>query len=259
MSDIHYISSFDGVNLYGKVTLGESPIANLIIVQGLSEELDDYDEVTAFFNEYDFNVIRYDQRGHGKTPGKEEFNHQVDIVIEDLKAVVSYVESHFTGKIFILGHGIGGTISTLFGIKYPNLVYGMISAGGLSPSGQPVFRDDVLDKYAEVQSNSENDDLKKHMMIRDFRAALHQLNIDFSKFTDRVLIMHGGNDRIVSVDEAIQFFKEANTKHKALRVYDGLDHELLNVTSYRGMLLSDIVNWLEFELSMDEVEHQEDE
>ncbi|MGN5883368.1 MULTISPECIES: alpha/beta hydrolase [Staphylococcus] len=252
MSDINYISSFDDVNLYSKITLGERPIANLIIVQGLTEDLDDYDSVASFFNEYDYNVIRYDQRGHGNTPGEEKLLDHVDVVIEDLKAVVDYVKDNLHGKVFILGHGVGGTIATLFGIRYPHQVYGYISAGGLSPTGQPVFRDDAVDQSVELQSHGREENLKKHMMIKTFREAVRKMDIEFSKFDDRVLIMHGGSDRVVSSDDAIEFFKKSKTTHKALRIYDGLDHELLNVSSYRGMLLSDIVNWLEFEMSMDE-------
>lgn len=248
VSDIDYISSFDNVNLYSKITLGEQPVANLIIVQGLSEELDDYDGVAALFNEYDYNVIRYDQRGHGKTPGDKNLDEHVEIVVEDLKAVVDYVKAQLTGKIFILGHGVGGTIATLFGIRYPHAVQGYISAGGLSPTGQPVFRDDIS---AEMEDESEEADIEKHKRILAFRQTLQEMNIEFSKFEDKVLILHGGSDRIVSSDDAIQFFKEANTTHKSLRIYDGLDHELLNVNSYRGMLLSDVVNWLDFELSME--------
>lgn len=254
VSDIDYISSFDGVNLYSKITLGEQPMANLIIVQGLSEELDDYDGVASTFNEYDYNVIRYDQRGHGKTPGDKNLYEHVDIVIEDLKAVVDYVKAQLTGKIFILGHGVGGTIATLFGIRYPNAVHGYISAGGLSPTGQPVFRDDVVDHSAEIENQDEEADIEKHKRIKAFREAVRDMDIEFSKFEDKVLIMHGGSDRIVSSDDAIQFFKEAKTTHKSLRIYDGLDHELLNVSSYRGMLLSDIVNWLDFELSMENID-----
>lgn len=247
MSDINYISSFDSTNLYAKISLGESPVANLIVVHGLSEELDDYDEVTAFFNEYDFNVIRYDQRSHSNTSGIKELHERIDILVEDLKAVVDYVKKQLTGEIFILGHGVGGSLATLFGIKYPQEVLGFVSCGGLSPTGQPLLRDDAGDDAAG--DNDESTNIEKQRMIQNFRERLHEINIDYKQFTDRVLIMHGGDDKIVSSDDAIQFYKEAYTTHKSLRIYDGLNHELLNVSSYRGMLLSDIVNWLEFELS----------
>ena len=36
--------------------------ANIIIVHGLAEHLDRYDEITSYLNENEFNVIRYDQR-----------------------------------------------------------------------------------------------------------------------------------------------------------------------------------------------------
>ena len=256
MSDINYISSFDSTNLYAKISLGESPIANLIVVHGLTEELDDYDEVTAFFNEYDFNVIRYDQRSHSNTSGIKELHERIDILVEDLKAVVDYVKKQLTGEVFILGHGVGGSIAAMFGIKHPDEVLGFVSCGGLSPTGQPLLRDDAGDESSYEEEDKGMESVQKQRMIQNFRQRLHEINIDYKQFTDRVLIMHGGDDKVVSSDDAIQFYKEADTTHKSLRIYDGLNHELLNVTSYRGMLLSDIVNWLEFELSCIEQDNE---
>ncbi|PWZ51074.1 lysophospholipase, partial [Staphylococcus pseudintermedius] len=71
MNYIKYISSHDGTQLYTKIntadelfSFGDETI-NVIIVHGLAEHLDRYDELTDYLVNYDYNVIRYDQRGHG--------------------------------------------------------------------------------------------------------------------------------------------------------------------------------------------------
>lgn len=63
MNFIKYIQSADGTNLYGKINTVNNSKANVIIVHGLAEYLDRYDELAAFLNDNQFNVIRYDQRG----------------------------------------------------------------------------------------------------------------------------------------------------------------------------------------------------
>ncbi|WP_410524585.1 alpha/beta fold hydrolase, partial [Prevotella sp. OH937_COT-195] len=55
--------------MYGKINTVNNLKANVIIVHGLAEYMDRYDELTTFLNDNQFNVIRYDQRGHGRSEG----------------------------------------------------------------------------------------------------------------------------------------------------------------------------------------------
>ncbi|RRC96078.1 alpha/beta hydrolase, partial [Prevotella sp. OH937_COT-195] len=63
------MQSADSTNLYGKINTVNNLKANVIIVHGLAEYMDRYDELTTFLNDNQFNVIRYDQRGHGRSEG----------------------------------------------------------------------------------------------------------------------------------------------------------------------------------------------
>ncbi|WP_221620395.1 MULTISPECIES: alpha/beta fold hydrolase [unclassified Desulfovibrio] len=71
--------------MYGKINTVNNLKANVIIVHGLAEYMDRYDELTTFLNDNQFNVIRYDQRGHGRSEGKTVYyNNELE---ETLKII----------------------------------------------------------------------------------------------------------------------------------------------------------------------------
>ncbi|MEJ7271819.1 alpha/beta hydrolase, partial [Staphylococcus epidermidis] len=103
-----YLKSKDGTNIYTKVNDVPRAKANVILVHGLAEHLDRYDELTNYLNEQNFNVIRFDQRGHGRSGGEPTFYSRIDEIIEDLSAVVDYVKQQFKEKVYLIGHSMGG-------------------------------------------------------------------------------------------------------------------------------------------------------
>lgn len=66
MNYIKYLNSQDSTRIYTKINDVKEAQANIIVVHGLGEHLDRYDELTRHLNLNKFNVIRYDQRGHGR-------------------------------------------------------------------------------------------------------------------------------------------------------------------------------------------------
>ena len=105
MNYIKYVLSKDNTKLYTKINEVEKAKANIIIVHGLAEHLDRYDEITSYLNENEFNVIRYDQRGHGRSEGKQTFYSNKDEIVEDLSAVIDKVKENYEGKkILVVTH-----------------------------------------------------------------------------------------------------------------------------------------------------------
>ena len=92
------IRSNDGTQLYSKINEVYDSKANIIIVHGVAEHLEGYDQLTTFLNENSFNVIRYDQRGHGRSEGKSVFYSRVDEIVEDLDAIIQYTKATYSGK-----------------------------------------------------------------------------------------------------------------------------------------------------------------
>ena len=116
MNYIKYLESKDGTKLYTKVNeVKESKYYNCT---WFAEHLDRYDELVAFLNEHHYNVVRFDQRGHGRSEGKRVFYSHVDEIIDDLDRIINYTKENYSGRVFLIGHSMGGYAVTLFGTKY---------------------------------------------------------------------------------------------------------------------------------------------
>ncbi|WP_250130212.1 alpha/beta fold hydrolase [Jeotgalicoccus sp. WY2] len=128
MSFVKYIESKDGTLLYTKVQTTEEPEtakATVIIVHGLAEHLGRYDDIAGVLIRSGFNVIRYDQRGHGHSSGENTFYSKVDEITDDLGAIVLYTRKLLPEQqVFVIGHSMGGYTAALYGTKYPGKVEG---------------------------------------------------------------------------------------------------------------------------------------
>ena len=122
-----WVKSFDNTYLKCAKNLVNSPKATILILHGLGEHYRRYDYITRKFMANNFNVYRYDQRGHGDSDGKRGYVDNANTFVKDLKIVIDLVKeenSHL--PIFILGQGMGGHIMSVLGGQYDNLVDGMV-------------------------------------------------------------------------------------------------------------------------------------
>lgn len=268
MNYIKYLKSQDGTSIYTKINDVEIAKANIIIVHGLAEHLDRYDVLTEFLNRNSFNVIRYDQRGHGRSGGKTTFFSRIDEIVEDLIAVIDFVQQNFQGKVYLIGHSMGGYTVTLFGSKFENRVDGIITSGALTRYNLPLFgypkRDRASDVYIEnelgegvcsdetVIRKYEEDDLNAKQismgLIYTLLDGVTYLKENAHKFKYPILILHGMEDGLVSYKDSIELFEEIASKEKSLHIYEGLQHEILNESSYNQSIFAEIDAWLNSKL-----------
>ena len=235
-------------------------------MHGLAEHLDRYDELAEFLQYNGFNVIRYDQRGHGRSEGKQTYYDNDGEIVEDLEAVLFFVNEKYDVHTYLLGHSMGGYTVTLFGTLYPQQVAGIITSGALTRDSKNSFQamandgSQPKDAYLpnelgqgvcsdkDVQDKYELDELVakqiSYGLIYSLANGLEKLKNNASQFTDKVLVMHGKNDGLVSYEDSVQFYSEIGSTEKSLRIYDDLEHEILNESKYNTIIFQDIVNWI---------------
>ena len=46
------------------------------------------------------------------------FYSHVDEIIDDLDRIINYTKENYSGRVFLIGHSMGGYAVTLFGTKY---------------------------------------------------------------------------------------------------------------------------------------------
>lgn len=264
MNYLKKIASQDGTLLYTKVNEARSALVNVVIVHGLTEHLERYDLLATRLNAAGYNVIRYDHRGHGRSGGKPTFYSRLEELTEDLDAVVEFVQANYNGPTYLLGHSMGGLAVVLYGTQHAGKVDGIITSGALTRgyNGMPA---DIDDSYAdedyvpnELQDGlcSTPDIVKKYQLddfiatevsaglIRVMAAGVDHLKANPQALTDSILIMHGAGDPLVAPQDSIDLYNEIASSDKSLRLYSGLEHDILNEAAYKDQIHDDIIVWI---------------
>jgi len=80
-------------------------------VHGLGEHSGRYAHVVRLANESGFDVLAYDHRGHGQSPGKRGALPKSTTLLEDLADIIDLVEHR---PLVLLGHSMGGLVAARF-------------------------------------------------------------------------------------------------------------------------------------------------
>lgn len=137
------ISTADNLSLsVNKFAFSENPNACLVIVHGMAEHAERYNDFAKFLSEKSFAVYTYDQRGHGKTAGKVENlgffaeSGGWNKVVDDLQKVIEQAKKDFPGKkVFVLGHSMGSFVTRSFLVNHSNEINGAVLSGTAGSAG----------------------------------------------------------------------------------------------------------------------------
>ncbi len=101
------------------------------------------------FADSGYYVVFYDQRGSGlsKREGKDVYT--VQIMIDDLNAIISHFRTSPNQKIYLLGHSWGAILATAYINQYPEAINGAIL---LEPGG--FVWQDIMDYVIRARSFS---------------------------------------------------------------------------------------------------------
>jgi len=86
----------------------------VVLVHGLGEHAARYDHVARRLNGQGFNVVGYDHRGHGRSPGPRGGIETADDLCADLGRVIEAARKEFAGPLVVVGHSLGGLIAGRF-------------------------------------------------------------------------------------------------------------------------------------------------
>lgn len=83
----------------------------MLLVHGLGEHSGRYRHVAAWFNARGYDVLAYDQRGHGLSPGPRGALARRDDLLTDLAAVYADYARRAPAPPLLLGHSMGGLVA----------------------------------------------------------------------------------------------------------------------------------------------------
>ena len=272
-----YFNGVRNTRMYWQAWRSASPAkAVLIIVHGLAEHGGRYMNLVNRFVPAGYHIYALDHIGHGRSDGKRCFVKHFDDFTDNLHTFVHFVkEEAFHIPIYMVGHSMGGLVTAAYLVKQQVRLAGAVLSGPLAKIPQhiskstiisgriisqllPGFRLIPLDgdgvcRDPKVVDAYENDPLVFRGKITarlgsELLLALLDLKNEMSKIKLPLLILQGGEDRLVDADGAQLLFDQVQSEDKTLKIYPELYHEVFNEPE-KEMVLTDMENWLEKQLA----------
>jgi alpha-beta hydrolase superfamily lysophospholipase len=272
------IPSFDGTMLYGRHWPGTNSRGTLVISHGMGEHSGCYDEfastVTAIPGLVD--VVGFDYRGHGLSPGKRGVIRSYEDLVADLDAVTKWAATTWPRRpVFLLGHSNGGQVALREILEGGKKIRGLILSNpslklALDVPAWKLIVGHVLRRVAPQVTLSSP--LLTEQMTRDASMypareadTLRHARVSAPLFFGMVeggpivlaraaeihlptLMILGGADAVVDSATSRQLFDHLGSTDKTLRLFPEMYHEPLNDLG-RENVYAILIAWLQAHLT----------
>ncbi|XP_065916461.1 monoglyceride lipase-like [Dysidea avara] len=103
------------------------PVAVLYITHGVGEYGGRYEQLGVYLRDNNIAVHTQDFVGHGKSDGDRVHIDDFQIYVRDVVQHIELLKAKYTNiPVFLMGHSMGGIVSTLFAIQRPELINGVV-------------------------------------------------------------------------------------------------------------------------------------
>ncbi len=268
--------SIRDTNIYYQYWLPEGePKAILLVSHGIAEHSGRYMNVVNHFVPAGWAVYGIDHIGHGKSDGKRVFVDRFQDYTKTLKKYFDMIRGwQPTKPIFLVGHSMGGLISSAYLLEHQDELTGAVLSGpGIKVSDKisnaVIFAGKILSvvmpKAGIIQLDAEdicrdpavvdayvNDPLVYRGKITarlgaEMLKTIQHVAKSAIKIRLPIMIVQGGSDKLVDPSGAQLLYDSVSSEDKTIKIYDGLYHEVFNEPEH-GQVLDDIKVWLESHL-----------
>ena len=262
----------DGVRLYVRKHEVNNACAEVVLVHGFGEHSGRYGPITAHLVERSYSVTAYDQRGHGQSEGLPGHIERFSDYQDDLRSVVAAVRARSgSRRIFIIAHSMGGLVALRFLEHDQDAIAGAVLSAPLLgvavkvPTHRvmiarvgarlaPRLRLDneidpaVLSRDPAVGDAYASDPLVHHLVsprwFAEAQLTMEVATLSAPEIRIPLLVMHGTDDRLASVDATTRVFERLGSTDKQLEIYKGFYHELFNEPE-KQEIYNTVSDWLD--------------
>ena len=248
----------------------DAPPASLVICHGVNSHGGQYLGAGEAFASRGYAVTALDLRGRGQSDGERFYAESIDDYVSDLSLAIEHGRSfHPDLPVYLLGHSAGGVTSVTYALDYQERIAGLICESFAFRVFAPNFALKLLEGASHLVPHAHVLKLKMEDFSRDpdwvarlnadpytdnevqpvatvaaFARAGERFEREFGRITLPVLILHGTADKATRPDGSQQFFDEAGSADKTLKLYEGHYHDLLNDFGKEGVI-EDIARWID--------------
>jgi alpha-beta hydrolase superfamily lysophospholipase len=239
------------------------------VVHGLKDHSARYGAFAEEMVSRGFAVHAFDLRGHARSDGAPAWVDAFDDYVDDLEAVARWVRACERGApLFAFGHGMGGTIATLWALERTPCLAGLVLSGAsLQPRPTPAearstrllaalaprARIYQLDLRRASRDRGTVEDALRDALVhqgpapartaKELLCAMERIEARAPELDLPMLVMHGTADVVNDPAGSRRLVDRAASDDKQLCMYDKLAHDLLHEPE-RARVVDDVSEWL---------------
>ena len=268
--------TFDGLSLFAQSWQPKNQTKAVVcLVHGMGEHSGRYSHVADQITQAGYSLIAFDLRGHGQSEGPRGHTPSYEALLQDISSLLEVANKKFPQlPSFLYGHSLGGNLVLNYVLRRQSHLKGVIATdpwfrlafepprfkiilAQITNYIWPSFSQKngldtkVLSRDPEVVRAYENDHLvhdhiSARMFIGVYQAGQWALK-HASEFPLPLLLMHGGEDKIISV-EASREFANRITKKCIFKIWNSLYHEIHNEPE-KEKVFKFLIDWLDKQVS----------
>ena len=112
------LTTADGKQLFVVCYRARQPRGSVVILHGFGETAEKYHELCYYFLQCGYNVLVYDQRGHGRSTRLAAqgvvHNPEFEKYVEDLAFVLEAEQESLPAPRYLFSHSMGGAVAALY-------------------------------------------------------------------------------------------------------------------------------------------------
>lgn len=245
--------------------------AGMLIVHGLGEHAGRYATLAAWLNARGYAVRSYDQRGHGRSPGRRGALSRPLELIDDLAGVYTDFAASLPAPPVLLGHSMGGLVALRAVLDRRVAPARLVLSSPALRAWTPAWEQALATRLARVVPNlplrsalpfgalsheASVVDAYRHDPLRSgwitprlarfiFESGRHCIDAAAALPVPTLLLVAGA-DRLVDARGSLAFAAAARPSGRlTVHVYEDLFHELFNEAEPgRGRVLAQLEAWL---------------
>lgn len=248
----------------------------LFIISGLAEHSARYDSAALKLASEGYHVFCMDNQGSGGSEGRRLYVENFYDFVDDFELFKKHIFAKYpeyaTLPCCLLGHSMGGLIATHVALRDPSAWAAVVLSGPLLEAdpavATPFMRSlvrlfsrclpklgvqkldhSLVSKNRQVlEFNAQDPFYSSHTLTARWGAEMLQAmddvweNLDKSTFP--LLILHGTQDRLCSINGSRKLLESTLSTDKKLIEYEGMYHEVLREVKWRKVL-SDVQSFLD--------------
>jgi len=268
--------TFDGLQLFGQNWQPENhPKAVICLVHGMGEHSGRYAHVADALTQAGYVLFTFDLRGHGQSEGPRGHTPSYEALMQDISSLLGLANKQFPQlPSFLYGHSLGGNLVLNYILRYQPRLKGVIVTDpwlrlSFEPPASKIILGQMMNKIWPSFSQSSgldtkalshdpevvhaykndplvHDHISARMFIGIYQAGQWALE-HASEFSLPLLLMHGGEDKIISVEAGREFAGKIK-ENCTLKIWDGLYHEIHNEPE-KEEVFKFLIDWLDKEVS----------